>query len=336
MTDNMIHGTPGDHDDEHSASFHDFLRQLLEAKEREEDEEEDEDDARPFSMRAHDDDDDYDDDDDDVIHFAKDDDDDDDDELNDMDADDVHNKAVDLARRSQFTEAVRMCMKGLERFPDEIDLLADTIKYSCKAGDLANAAAHYEKMCQIPRPRWNWRAYSFAFDYLVLKPIENEAACRELIADYKRYVPHEEKSWVSESELEEQLGNHERSMSVLTEILEKNANAPQSALRLVDMQKDRGMNRELITTCFYGLSASCEAQPSINIPYLLLQRTMAKEALLFQRLGRGEHVTAEELDVLIEEYQFLEDKFMELAHYGRAIRTHRQVLQFEKISRSHA
>lgn len=49
---------------------------------------------------------------------------------NDMDSDDYHNKAVDRARRGRNREATDICMEGLKKFPLNVDLLADTIKYS--------------------------------------------------------------------------------------------------------------------------------------------------------------------------------------------------------------
>lgn len=62
---------------------------------------------------------------------------------NDMDSDDYHNKAVDRARRGRNREATDICMEGLKKFPLNVDLLADTIKYSSEAGDMQTAADHY-------------------------------------------------------------------------------------------------------------------------------------------------------------------------------------------------
>ena len=335
MTDNMINGTPGEDNEENSApDFAAFLRELLARKRDEddagdndednydeEDDDEDEDAPRfPYRPRV-------------SIHEDDDDEDDDeDDELSGMDSDDFHNKAVDLARSSRYDEAVRMCQAGLKRFPEEIDLLADTVKYASKAGDMDTAEAHFQKMLAIPRQRWNWRAYTFGFDYLVLHPLQNEALCRELIADYKRYIPYEEKSHMSESELEEALGNGERSMEVLLHVVDEHPTAPQCALRLADMQMDRGMFGEVIKTCNYGLSASCEVQPSINIPYLILLRTLCKDALLFKRMHQGMHVTADEIDMLVKEYEFIRAEFPELSHYSAITRIRANCLKLQKLS----
>ena len=133
-------------------------------------------------------------------------------------------------------------------------------------------------------------------------------------------------------ELEEALGNGERSMEVLLHVVDEHPNAPQCALRLADMQMDRGMFGEVIKTCNYGLSASCEVQPSINIPYLILLRTLCKDALLFKRMHQGMHVTADEIDMLVKEYEFIRAEFPELSHYSAITRIRANCLKLQKLS----
>ena len=262
----------------------------------------------------------------------EDEDDDDGTEEDGMDADDYHNAAVDHARHNKYKRAVQTCIKGLGSFPQNVDLLADTIKYSCHAGDLKTAAEYYDRLVKIPRNRWNWRAYTFSFDYLIQDAGANEKECRDIIADYKRYLPHEEKAFMSQSELEGALGNNESSMNVLVEALNQLSNAPQCALRLADMQMERGMYGDVIKTVDYGLSASCETQPSINIPYLLLIRTLAEDALLHQHKAAGEVVTAEEVNSLLKEYATLNDEFPEMIRYGRVIKIREKCLKFLQLS----
>ena len=86
----------------------------------------------------------------------------------DMDADSYHNKAVERARHKRNREAAEICMEGLQKFPLSVDLLADVIKYSSDAGDKKNADKHYAILKEkVPFHRWNWRAFTFVFDYLL-------------------------------------------------------------------------------------------------------------------------------------------------------------------------
>ena len=249
-----------------------------------------------------------------------------------MDSDDYHNKAVDRARRGRNREATEICMEGLKKFPLHVDLLADTIKYSSEAGGMQTAANHYSILkANVPFQRWNWRAFTFSFDYLLKEdPIANEEECRRIVEYYKKHLPYEEKASMAESELEAALGNAEGSMSVLKEAISTHANASQCALRLADMQMDRGLYADVLETTNYGIAASAEAQPSINIPYLYYIRALAKDHLLHKKVCSGKPVTKDELEALKEEYDLLLSEFPELMRHAHMIKMRAKMLKFVK------
>jgi len=155
-----------------------------------------------------------------------DDDDDDDGEYSNMDASDFHNLSCRYAPHNK-TKAISVCRAGLERYPNDMDLLADIVKYATENGDLATAEIYYGKlMTEVPMKRFNWRAFTFAFDYLIHHVNQREDECRALVEAYKSHLPHEEKAAMSESELESALGNHEQSMAVLKDAISRLPNAP--------------------------------------------------------------------------------------------------------------
>lgn len=262
--------------------------------------------------------------------------DDDDDSEIDMDADDYHNQAVDYARHSKYGMAASLCQEGLEKFPLNIDLLADTIKYSADAGDMERAAEYYTILNEkVPYKCWNWRAFTFSFDYLLQRdPIANEDDCRILIMTYRNCLPYEEKADMAESELEDALGNMEASMNVLKNALHTHTNARQCALRLADMQMDRGLYEDVIKTANYGIAASAEPQPSINVPYLYFIRTLAKDYILHRKECTGEKISEKEVDALREDYELLLSEFPRLKHYESTIKTRVKMLKFVKASKS--
>ena len=137
----------------------------------------------------------------------------------DMDANDYHNAATEHAKNNRYTAAAELCKKGLAKFPGNIDLLADVLHYSASAGDTETAGEYLQLLLAQDRRRWNWRAFTFTLDFLMEAPDVDERLCRELIADYHRLLPYEEKAYVAESELEDMLGNHERSLEILREAL---------------------------------------------------------------------------------------------------------------------
>ena len=260
-------------------------------------------------------------------------DDEEDSEESDMDSDAYHNNAVDLAHRRRYRDAMEICMKGLKKFPLNVDLLADTIKYSSRAGDMQTASEHYSVLkTSIPFRRWNWRAFTFSFDYLLKEdPVANEGECRSIIENYKKFLPYEEKASMAESALEAALGDAEGSMCVLKEAIRTHANASQCALCLADMQMDRGLYEDVLTTTKYGIAASAETQPSINIPYLFYIRALAKDYLLHKKECTGEAITKEELEALKEEYKLLISVFPEeLMRFADTIKMRAKMLKFVK------
>lgn len=264
----------------------------------------------------------------------EDEDEDEDEDYCDMDADELHNKAVDRARRGRNREAAEICIKGLKRFSLNADLLADTIKYSSEAGDMQTAGDYYSMLKdRLPFRCWNWRAFTFSFDYLMKEdPIANENECRTIIAKYKEFLPYEEKSSLAESELEAALGNTEVSMDVLKEAIRTHTNACQCALRLADMQMDRGLFKDVLVTTNYGIAASAETQPSINIPYLYYIRALAKDYFIHKKECSGETITGDEIEALKNEYELLISQFPELMCHSRMINMRLKMLKFIKTN----
>ena len=199
---------------------------------------------------------------------------------------------------------------------------------------LDTASEHYEELKKsVPVQRWNWRAFTFAFDYLLeVDPISNEEECRRIVENYKKYIPYEEKAYMAESELEMALGNSERSMSVLEAAIAARENASQCALRLADMQLDRGLYENVIATTNYGIAASAETQPSINVPYLYYIRALAKDHLIHKKECNGEVVEQKEVDALSAEYDLMLSEFPELMCHAHTIKMRAKMLKFMKIA----
>lgn len=251
------------------------------------------------------------------------------DDNNSMSADDYHNKAIEYVHRDKYKRATDLCIEGLKRYPMNMDLLADTIKYSSKSGDMRVAEAHYLMLRKQPFNCWNWRAFTFSCDYLLeSNPVENEEEIRVLVEQYKSILPYEEKAYMAESELENALGNHEQSMKVLADSIQHYSNASQCALRLADMQFERGMYVEVVETCNYGIAASAEPQPSINIPYLLLLRAMSKDHILITKANH-EPIKESEINAIRDEYKLLLEEFpYQMMCYSGVIEARCSVLKF--------
>ncbi len=250
-------------------------------------------------------------------------------DVDNMDADDFHNKAVEFARFGKNKKALAICEIGMKRFSASVDLLADAIKYSSVTGDMSTASKYYEKLKNIPFQRWNWRAFTFSFDYLLGDPVANEAECRSTIENYKKYLPYEERANMSESELEAALGNQERSASILKEAIHTLKCACQCGLKLAEMQLERGDFEDVLETCNFGLS-SVELQPTTSVPYFLLIRTLAEDSILHKKIHDHKEVSQSEVDDIYDTYESLLSDFPELVTHAETIDMRMKLLKYIK------
>lgn len=243
-------------------------------------------------------------------------------------ADEYHNEGVDAARERDFQHACDVVVKGEEEFPGNIDLIADCIHYSslCSRDDIAGE--YYKKLRQLPWKCYNWRAFSFAIEFLLKDFKKNEAEIREIIEKYKKYIPYDERAFESESELEEKLGNTEKVIDILTEAINRFPNASQCALRLLEYQFDRGLYDEALITARYGLSC-IETQPSVNLPFFALCEALLLDHQLHIQRINGEEITKTEINSLAEKYGILAKDFKnDLHHYQSVIKVRRNLLTF--------
>ncbi len=259
--------------------------------------------------------------------------DDDDEEEKNMDSDDYHDKSVGLARDSKYRQAVVICRKGLARFPRNTVLIADIIKYSAEIGDTDTASEHYAMLKEsISMARWNWRAFSFSVEFLMQEdPFANEEECRVLLKEYKKYLPFEENAFVAEYQLEEALGNHERSMAVLEEAIATLENAYHSALLLARLQMKRGLYEKVKKTARYGIAAAVAEEDDSKVHCLHYFSVLAEDHLLWKRVCRDEPVTPEEVEALHEKYDRLVVVYgIKMIPFSAKLRGRRNLLELLK------
>ena len=216
-------------------------------------------------------------------------------------ADDYHNAAVGFSRRQQNERAVRVCQVGLKKWPDNIDLNADVLTYAMDAGltdELEELAAALQRNCP-DRSRWNWRGFRFLFLYYIkVKPDGYEEKTKNLIEEYKKYIPADERAYMCEYERYQGLGKPDEAVQALEEAV-TNLKAPQCALTLADIYFERADYDDAIRTATLGIAYAAEPQPGIRTSYLLMLRAMAKDAAL---LRKG-NFSDKEVQEVLKEYK---------------------------------
>lgn len=233
-------------------------------------------------------------------------------------ADEYHNEGVEAARAKDYQKACDIVVKGNEEYPENVDLLADCIHYSslCFRDDIA--LEYYNKLRQIPWKCYNWRAFSFALDFLQKDFKKNECEIREVIKEFSSNIPYSERAYESEAELEEKLGNYDKAYIILTEAIHRFPNASQCAIKLLEYQLDRGMYNDALKTCRYGLSV-IETQPSCNVPFFALCECLILDNLLHIKAIKGEKIAKNEITSLSEKYNILISKFQNALRYYRDV-----------------
>lgn len=217
------------------------------------------------------------------------------------DADNYHNIAVSFSRRQQSERACNICQAGLKKWPGNIDLNADALNYAMDAGltdKLQGFAETLQKNCP-DHSRWNWRGFRFLFMYYIkLKPKGYEWAAENLLAEYKKYLPADERAYLSESEWYQSIGKQEKAVQALEEAV-KNMKAPQCALALTDLYFDRADYKNVLRTATLGIAYAAEPQPGIRTAYLLMMRAFALDADLL----RSGNITEERVRRVLGEYE---------------------------------
>ncbi|GEM_PF-3946298 len=227
------------------------------------------------------------------------------------DADDYHNEAVNAMHRDDPEYAVRITVKGLNRFPDNADLLADRIAFLMDLGDKTGAAAAYEELkIKLPGKKWNWRAYLFSIEFMTNTDAAGfETECRDLIARFKANIPYDERADYAECLFERELGNEDRSLEVLENAVRTRPNAAQCAFELCNRYLTRGMYNEALEAADYALAASCAKHEPFNTGYLLFMRTLARDYNIHMKAYKCETVTAEEIESVKSDYMLIAESF---------------------------
>lgn len=166
-------------------------------------------------------------------------------------AEDFHNLSVQLARHKLYTEACQVLEKGLSfpQYEKDVDLIADYLIYGIKCDCFSKCEVYYQRLLEIPRRRWKWRAYDFSVDYL-MKRAENISSDAELdkaieemhqiATQYLESHPDSEGGYVVRASIYSFCNDTKNAQDVLQKAVENINRAPKCSLKLADIAFDKG------------------------------------------------------------------------------------------------
>lgn len=212
--------------------------------------------------------------------------------------DDFHNFAVLLGGNNYDSLACDVLDCALERFPMNVDLLADYLIYGINCGRLEQCAACFATLETIERSDWTWRCFTFGITYMnrlwssIASTVEErnlyKKKAAELARAYKKHLPYEEGGYRETAKLLAK--KPEAMLKLLNEALSNEQLGACSSCafekaELLFKQKKYGEAREAIDR---SLEDSInQTQGGVKENYLRFLRGLCDYALLLQGIRAG-------------------------------------------------
>ena len=205
------------------------------------------------------------------------------------DVDDFFNLGSILAKNNYTKEAVGICKLGLTYYQNNIDIMSSLTLYSAEIGDFEGAELYSKRLNDVDRSKWNWRAYTFYIDYLnQLEATEDRKLfVLQCVADYKKYLPNEEKAYMAEFETYEKYGLHNEAIEALEYA---NANlkvTPQCSMTLAKLYLYSGNYNECIKVASKAIIGNALDQASAKTSAMFAFRALAKDAIILSKESDG-------------------------------------------------
>jgi|GEM_PF-2209461 len=206
-------------------------------------------------------------------------------------ANEYHNFSVWFAARPtpDYVLASKIVQKGLDQYPKSVDLLADFLQYGSKcSNEIEKCEECFVLLNSLPKNSWNWRAYSFLIDYLIVR-FENGKSqdandyilAMELADAFIKAYPRDERSYVSKGDLLRD-GSDEKRL-VYEEGRSMAGKAPRCSLHLAEIYFDDKEYQKMLDILEQCQVDALEVQNSVNIGYIYVLTVLCRIALLYEQ-----------------------------------------------------
>lgn len=248
----------------------------------------------------------------------------------------ICNEAEEAFSFHQYNTALNLIIKGLVRFPSDINMLTDIIVFGAASGRSDLTEIYAAKLLSTPRKVFTKRTYVVLLEYLLSSSevVENENEIRVLVEEYKIRFPYDEKGFALEAELELHLGNRDGAINILKDALVLYTNAQVCAKHLAQLEIQMGDYAMALEHCRYGLACtSVEAEKDFysdtdTTAFLLFYKLLCEDYLIHHKFIAGQALRFE-AERIREEYKLLRSKYeRKLDDYLGEIESRINVLQF--------
>lgn len=197
----------------------------------------------------------------------------------------VHNAAVMYARKNYYDIACRILRKamGMKKYSYNVDLLADYLKYSTcfSDDDQEEVNIYFNRLMSINRKKWNWRAYEFSIDYMLItlessldtyeKKMEEILKLAKEYKDKSKDKEYADRAYRELANVYLEDDNQVEGEKILKEAVENIKKVPSCALQLADFYYKRGLYEEAASYIKQCILMNNDLEPSVNMgyPYIL-------------------------------------------------------------------
>lgn len=206
---------------------------------------------------------------------------------------DFHNIAVTCAIEEDYDASCIFLDYGLKKYPYDIDLLSDYLKYGMQCNKFEKCNDAYEKLLKRKK-EWNWRAYRFSIDYLIdltnVDFIDRTDTIKKLIKEFQNNLPCEENAYLVEAEYyyEKSQNNFEKNYVSILEYATSDkspvAKTPKCDLKLASYYYSNGNNiLKAIELLERSKKDSIDLQKTVNRTYIFLLLTLCKISLYYEQ-----------------------------------------------------
>lgn len=219
-------------------------------------------------------------------------------------SDQFHNFAVALGGNGFDGLACDVLDCGLERFPMNVDLLADYLIYGIDCERLDKCAEYFSTLESIEKSEWTWRCFAFSIIYVnrlrdsfatnIEERNRYKKKVSELARAYKKYLPFEEGGYRETAKL--MAKKPEAMLKLLNDALSNDTigSCPTCAFEKAEIlfkQKKYEEAREAINR---SLDDSInQTQGGVKENYLLFLRGLCEYALFLQNIRDGKPIKDE-------------------------------------------
>jgi tetratricopeptide (TPR) repeat protein len=190
--------------------------------------------------------------------------------------------AAELARHAQEPLAVQVVDLGLSRFPADVDLLADGIKYATSVGDMTGAEDLYGRLRRVDYSKWNGRGFALAGDYLEAADRAEEALA--LYGTFRQQTPDDERGYIRAGLLLRRMGKHDEAIEVLEAGAAACRRCAQIAFALSEIYMQRGDYTKAILMANRASESTADEQASVDQAAITWNRAIAEDSLIHKML----------------------------------------------------